>query len=156
MSIASTTNQTIPTDDQHPLSPAAIHQLLADLVSAWNDHDAERAAAFYAPDYHGSDVGQSSPQIGREARISVLRHYIRAFPDLHFSSSSLVEGQRAVLTWRMTGTHQATIMGIPATGQRIDVKGVSIMEIANGLIVRGTNIWDTAGFLRALRLLPEL
>jgi hypothetical protein len=30
------------------------------------------------------------------------------------------------------------------------------MEIADGLIIRGTNIWDTAGFLRALRLLPEL
>jgi steroid delta-isomerase-like uncharacterized protein len=138
------------------MPPAAMHQLLADLVGAWNDHDAERAAMFYAPDYYGIDVGQSGPQIGRDARINVLRHYIRAFPDLHFSSSSLVEGQRAVLTWRMTGTHHAAIMGIPTTGRRIDVQGVSIMEIADGLIIRGTNIWDTAGFLRALRLLPEL
>jgi predicted ester cyclase len=56
----------------------------------------------------------------------------------------------------MSGTHQGKIMGIPATGQKISVQGVSIMEIEDGLIARGNNVWDTAGFLRAMRLLPEL
>ena len=34
--------------------------------------------------------------------------------------------------------------------------GVSMLTVADGLIVRGARIWDVAGFLRAVRLLPEL
>jgi predicted ester cyclase len=56
----------------------------------------------------------------------------------------------------MSGTQRGAFMGIPATGRFVEVRGVSILTIENGLIARGTNIWDTAGLLRALHLLPEL
>lgn len=133
-----------------------IVQMLHDLIDAWNAHDAERAAQFYAEDYHGIDVGQSEPQIGRAARIRVLEAYIRAFPDIHYAAETVVEGDQAVLIWTMTGTQNGPVYGLPPTGRRIEVKGVSILKITHGLITHGTNIWDTAGFLRALKLLPEL
>jgi steroid delta-isomerase-like uncharacterized protein len=126
------------------------------LIEAWNAHDSERAALFYAEDYHGTDVSQLQPQVGRAARVRVLESYIRAFPDLHFTGDSIVEDERAVLIWTMSGTQRGAFMGIPATGRFVEVRGVSILTIENGLIARGTNIWDTAGLLRALHLLPEL
>jgi steroid delta-isomerase-like uncharacterized protein len=131
-------------------------QLVSDLLAAWNAHDVERAAAFYAPDYVGTDVGHAAPQHGPRGRTAVLRAYIRAFPDIQFDGDVLVEGERAVLIWTMRGTHHGTIMHIPPTGRRVAVRGVSVLTIADGLIVRGETIWDTAGFLRALGLLPEL
>jgi steroid delta-isomerase-like uncharacterized protein len=134
----------------------SIAQLLEELLAAWNDHDPARAGLFYAEDYYGTDVGQHEPQIGREARMQVLKSYIHAFPDLHFTGESVVEGNRAVLIWTMHGTHGAPILGIPATGRLIKVQGVSILTIEGRLITRGVTIWDTAGFLRALKLLPEL
>jgi steroid delta-isomerase-like uncharacterized protein len=133
-----------------------ITQMMHELIDAWNAHDVQRAGSFYAEDYQGTDVAQRGAQVGREARVRVLEHYIRAFPDLHFTGDSIIEGNRVVLIWTMSGTHQGKIMGIPATGQKISVQGVSIMEIEDGLIARGNNVWDTAGFLRAMRLLPEL
>jgi steroid delta-isomerase-like uncharacterized protein len=133
-----------------------IKQLLADLIEAWNDHDPIRAAQFYAEDYHGTDVGISQPQVGRAARIHVLESYIRVFPDIHYAAETVVEGDQAVLIWTMTGTQNGPVYGLPATGRRIEIKGVSVLRFADGLITHGTNIWDTAGFLRALKLLPEL
>ena len=93
-----------------------IAQLLHDLIDAWNAHDAERAAQFYAEDYHGTDVGQSEPQIGRAARIRVLETYIRAFPDIHYAAETVVEGDQAVLIWTMTGTQNGPVYGLPPTG----------------------------------------
>lgn len=133
-----------------------ITTMMHELLEAWNDHDSVRAAQFYAEDYYGVDVAQSEPQIGRGARVRVLDAYIRAFPDLHFSGETLVDGDRAALIWTMTGTQRGPILGIPATGRYVEIRGVSILQIVNGKIARGTTVWDTAGLLRALRLLPEL
>ncbi|HEX6291560.1 MAG TPA: ester cyclase [Herpetosiphonaceae bacterium] len=134
----------------------AIEVLVADLLAAWNSHDVERVATFYAPDYLGEDVGQGQPQHGPQGRIRVLTSYIRAFPDLHFTGEAIVQDSRAALSWTMTGTHHGTLMRIPPTGRRIRVQGVSLLTIEDGKVTHGLNVWDTAGLLRALGLLPEL
>jgi steroid delta-isomerase-like uncharacterized protein len=133
-----------------------ITHMLQELIAAWNSHDSERAAQYYSEDYHGTDVGQSQPQHGRAARIRVLEAYMKAFPDIHYAAETVVEGNRAVLIWTMTGTQNGPVHGLPPTGRRIEVRGVSVLTITKGLISHGENIWDTAGFLRALKLLPEL
>jgi steroid delta-isomerase-like uncharacterized protein len=129
---------------------------VADLLETWNSHDIERMAAFYAPDYVGEDVGQAQLQHGPYERCRVLASYVQAFPDLHFSGESIIQDNRVALVWSMTGTHRGTLMRIPATGRRINVRGVSLLTVENGKVIRGLNIWDTAGLLRALGLLPEL
>jgi steroid delta-isomerase-like uncharacterized protein len=134
----------------------ATRRLLDDLIAAWNAHDLPRASQFYAENYRGSDVGQRGPQLGRVAHTQAIASFIRAFPDLHLSSTHVIEGDQAVVIWSMRGTHGGTFMGMPATGRSIDIRGVSILTIDNGVITHGHTIWDTAGLLRALRLLPEL
>jgi steroid delta-isomerase-like uncharacterized protein len=134
----------------------SIAQMLQELINAWNAHDPVRAAQYYAEDYHGTDVGQSQPQIGRAARVRVLEAYIKAFPDIQYQVETLVDGNRAVMIWTMTGTQNGSVHGLPPSGRRIEVRGVSVLTITDGLISHGENIWDTAGFLRALKLLPEL
>ena len=56
----------------------------------------------------------------------------------------------------MRGTHHGTLMRIPPTGRQVAMRGVSILTIAEGKVTHGETIWDTAGLLRALGLLPEL
>jgi steroid delta-isomerase-like uncharacterized protein len=129
---------------------------VADLLETWNSHDIERIASFYAPDYIGEDVGQAQKQHGPQERSRVLASYVHAFPDLHFSGESIIQDNRVALVWSMTGTHHGTLMRIPATGRRINVRGVSLLTIEDGKVIRGLTIWDTAGLLRALGLLPEL
>ena len=87
----------------------------------------------------------------------MLEKYWQAFPDLEFTLTDvLVDEARLAIVWMAEGTHQGTIMNIPPTGHRVEVRGVSILDVEDGLIVRGQYIWDMAGMLRHMGLLPEL
>ena len=124
---------------------------------AWNSHDIEKVLSFYAPDYIAEDVGQASPLRGGEEMRTMLKHYWQAFPDLKFKIiHTLVDGSRIAILWIGEGTHRGTIMNIPPTGHQVQVRGVSIIDVEDGLIVRGQYIWDMAGMLRHMGLLPEL
>ena len=125
--------------------------------AAWNSHDMHKVIGFYSPDYVGEDVGQAAPLRGRDEMRSLLQEYWKAFPDLRFKLiSTLVEGGRLAIVWNGEGTHLGTIMHIPPTGHKVQVRGVSILDVQDGLVVRGQYIWDMAGMLRHMGLLPEL
>jgi steroid delta-isomerase-like uncharacterized protein len=134
----------------------SIPELMTGLLDAWNSHDLERVASFYAPDYVGEDVGQARQQHGGRERALMLGVYVRAFPDVHFTGETIIEGNRVALIWTMRGTHRGTFMGIPPTGRKVEVRGTSIVTVEDGRVKQGLNIWDTAGLLRALGMLPDL
>jgi hypothetical protein len=45
---------------------------------------------------------------------------------------SIPEGELWVFHWTLTGTHQGEFNGIPATGKRVNVSGMSIWKIVDG------------------------
>lgn len=142
-------NSTLQTD--------AITQLVKELVEAWNAHDAERVAELYAQTYVGTDVGEANPQQGPEAVRQTVARYLHAFPDLEFmEQETIVQGQRAALVWRVRGTHRGPLMNIPATNRITEICGMSLLTVQDGKITHETSIWDVAGFLRSIGLLPEL
>jgi hypothetical protein len=47
-------------------------------------------------------------------------------------------------------------MQIPSTGHAVVVRGMSLLVIEDSKIKRGQYIWDVAGFLRSVGLLPDL
>lgn len=125
--------------------------------AAWNSHDIEKVLSFYSHDYIADDVSQASLLRGHQGLREMLGTYWQAFPDLQFAVTDMViEGSRVATVWVAAGTHQGTIMNIPPTGHRVEVRGVSIIDVEDGLIVRGQYIWDLAGMLRHMGLLPEL
>lgn len=138
--------------------------MIADLATfaesinqAWNSHDIEQVLGFYSSEYVGEDVGQAFLLRGREGIRAMLENYWKAFPDLEFTvTDTMIQDSRVVIVWMAEGTHQGTIMSIPPTGHRVAVRGVSIIDVEDGLVVRGQYIWDLAGMLRHMRLLPEL
>ncbi len=137
--------------------PTEVKQLAAELMEAWNAHDIARLATFYAADYEGVDVGDARPQVGLDGIYQTAERYLAAFPDLQIATQEVViEANRVAVAWTARGTHQGTLMHIPPTGRTTTVRGVSVLSVKGGKIVRGLHIWDVAGFLRALRLLPDL
>lgn len=139
------------------LNTVANRAIALNLVEAWNAHDPERIAAFYAPDYVGVDVAQPQPQNGPREIRAITAYYFRAFPDLHITLDDLImEDDKAVLIWTWAGTQRGTFMRIPATGRTVNVRGSTALTFKDGLIHRSTRIWDLAGLLRAIGLLPEL
>jgi steroid delta-isomerase-like uncharacterized protein len=109
----------------------------------WNRGDEAAIERFIAPNAAGNDADFGA---GREAFRAQWRKWRAAFPDLHFEVVDLVaEGDKVVTRWRLTGTHSAEFLGIPATGRRIDVEGMSLDRIADGMIAEGCDGWDNYG-----------
>ncbi len=134
-----------------------ITQFVTDLLDAWNAHDMERVAGFYTPDYEGMDVAQATPQCGWNGIRQMVACYTQAFPDLHFTADeTVIEGNRVAVVWTAHGTHQGPLLNIPPSGRRIVVQGVSVLTLAGARVQRAVHVWDVAGLLRSIGLLPEL
>lgn len=131
--------------------------LISQLVEAWNSHDPERVGAWYTEDCHGLDVAVARPQIGRAGVEQMFAAYYHAFPDLEITlDEMIIEGDRVALFWTARGTHQGAILNIPASGRRVTAKGVNRLVWRDGKVCETLTIWDVAGMLRGLGLLPDL
>ena len=140
---------------------ASSPHIALDMVNAWNEHDVDGVMSFYAPEYVGIDVGQPTPEHGLEGKRRAVAQYLHAFPDLRFVPEEPVGMSAAgvdtvVLNWIATGTHLGPFMNIPPSGRTIQVRGVSTLKLRDGKIVGATYVWDVAGLLRAIGLLPDL
>jgi steroid delta-isomerase-like uncharacterized protein len=146
-----------PPYDTPAADPRSGEQLIADLIAAWNTHDLDQATVFFAAEYVGSDVAQVEPQHGREGIRRALARYFAALPDVRFTLDDLVIArERAVVVWTARGTHLGALMNIPASGRMVTVRGVSAFRLRDGQITQAEYIWDVAGMLRDIGLLPEL
>jgi steroid delta-isomerase-like uncharacterized protein len=135
----------------------SIRQIAHDLIAAWNAHDARKVSSFFAEDYVGDDVGIAAPLRGpREVRRYVAYNCL-GFPDIHFElHDAICQGNRIALVWTVTGTHRGRVMNIPPTGATVEAKGISVLTFKDGKIVRSLRVWDVAGMLRSIGLLPDL
>ena len=59
-----------------------------------------------------------------------------SFPDWHSTFEELIaEGDKVAERWTGRGTHRGELMGIPATGKRVEVPGSVFYRIVGGKIV---------------------
>ncbi len=132
---------------------ALIHQLL----EAWNSHDPARVGAWYTENCYGLDVAVAQPQIGRKGVEQMFAAYYVAFPDLEITPDEIiVDGDRASVFWTARATHQGSILNIPASGRRVTARGVNRLVWQDGKVCETLTIWDVAGMLRGMGLLPDL
>jgi steroid delta-isomerase-like uncharacterized protein len=74
-----------------------------------------------------------------------------AFPDLRVTAEGiLAEGDEVTFRWSAEGTHRGDLLGIPATGQPIQFRGMTWLRFSNGRIVEGWDHWNQG------RLMSEL
>ncbi len=131
--------------------------VLERLMTMWNSHDFTLATEVYADDYRGLDVTDKTLVRGPSGVVRQLERFYSAFPDLVFHpEQTIVEGDQVASYWSARGTHRGSILNIPPTGRRVHVHGISLLCIQNGKILKGVHLWDMAGMLRSLGLLPEL
>ncbi len=94
--------------------------------------------------------------VGRESFKVQWRKWHAGFSDLHFHVEEIIaEGERVVTRWRLTGTHDGEFLGQQPTGRKVDVDGVSIDTIRDGIVVSGFDAWDALGFRQQLGFIPE-
>lgn len=92
---------------------------------------------------------------GREGLKFALNSMFTGFPDMNWTvDEQIAEGEKVVTRFTWTGTHQGEFMGIPATGKSVEVWGVVIDVVRNGLFSESRIIMDTVGLLQQLGVMP--
>lgn len=104
----------------------------------------------FAPDYVGKVNGRKIPDV--KAAKGFISAFQTGFPDAQYVvEDTVVSGDKVVMRWSCTGTHDGKFLGIDPTGQSIEVTGITIFQINNGKISRLWNNWDTFGLMQQLR-----
>jgi steroid delta-isomerase-like uncharacterized protein len=88
---------------------------------------------------------------GPEGYVDFFRAVRTAFPDFKLSAEHMVaDADQVALAYTMTGTHKGMFQGIPATGKKIQARGVLIARFENGKIAERWGSSDELGILKQL------
>ena len=121
----------------------------------WNAGEVDSIDQFIAADHIDHDPAQVGSSGGRTGARDFIVTYRTAFPDAHITIDELIaEGDLVVSRWHATGTHQGELMGIPGSGKAINITGIGIDRIADGLIAESWGNWDTLGLLGQIGAIP--
>lgn len=119
--------------------------------------DLDAAAACWAHEGVDRLIGQSEAH-GPEGVRAFFGELFAAVPDFAFVVETVVaEGDRAAVRWNATGTFagEAAYQGIEPTGARVELSGLDLLEVRDGLIVHNDAFSDGMGFARQIGMLPS-
>ncbi|WP_132428879.1 ester cyclase [Pseudonocardia endophytica] len=129
-------------------------------LDAWNERDGAAINAHLASDVVYQDMTLGERFESPEA--------VRAFADemtTTFSSDyGFIGGPQSVsgddsyaFEWTLTGTNDCADpqRGLPATGKKFEIPGISIGRLRDGKIVENRDYWDLAGYLMQVGLMEQ-
>ena len=125
-------------------------------IQAWNAGQHHIIDELAAPDLTVSYTHYPETYHGPEAFKAMLSKTHRYFPDLTIAVQDIVvEGNRAVVRWAYRGTFQeGEMFGVPASGQHVEVAGMTIYVIEDGVVQREEGIVDNLALMQQLGLAP--
>ena len=123
--------------------------------AVWNQGNLALADEMLSQDYIHHDF--ISPDVhGVEAMKQYVAQMREAFPDTVWVIDDLIaEGDKVVMRFTGTGTHQGEIMGIVPEGKPIMVQGTAITRMENGKLAEAWDHWDALGLMRQIGAIPE-
>lgn len=97
-----------------------------------------------------------TPQ-GKEGFKGFIAGFREAFPDGTSETHDLiVDGDKAVIRYTFRGTHRGEFMGVPATGNEVEISGVSIYRVVDGKVTDEWSAVDALGLMQQVGALPSL
>src|SRR5262245_47986915 len=138
------------------MSVADLKARTQQIFDTFNTHDADATAAFFAADAVLLDSCVSRPAVGPQQIAALYARHYAAIPDALVRVDRMVaETDTVVVEWTSSGTHRGKLLGIPPTAKRVSFKGVSVIRYRSSLVIADTRVWDLAGLLRQIGLLPS-
>jgi steroid delta-isomerase-like uncharacterized protein len=125
--------------------------LVKRLTEELNKGNAEIVKELYAPDVRSYSPSGSSAPASQNDNYELTKAYFNAFPDLNQTIEEIVaSGDKVTVRFIARGTHKGDFQGIPATGNRMELSGITIIHIKNGKIVEERQDVDSLGFMTQL------
>jgi steroid delta-isomerase-like uncharacterized protein len=145
---AALTQSTAPssgTDSSQQEKNKAIARRVCDEI--FNQGKFEVADEIYAPDFRNHGLHQT---IDLKTDQEWAHAEKKAFPDLRMSIQQMVaEGDKVAVLWTFQGTHTGWgYEGLPPTGTKVEVRGMTIWRIVDGRIVEEwSSFSETGGYI---------
>jgi steroid delta-isomerase-like uncharacterized protein len=128
------------------------------LDEAFNEGRIDVLDEILSPDMVSHDPAEPEDVRGVEAHKERVRKYRDAMSDLHVTLEDIfASGDRVCSRWTVRGTNDGELEGMPATGRKIELAGLTIDRFDDdGRIVEAWDNWDNAGFMQQLGITPEM
>jgi steroid delta-isomerase-like uncharacterized protein len=127
-------------------------ELAETYVKMVNTHDSDLVDQFEAEDYVNHEALFFAE--GREANRQFWHAFFVALPDLSASMEDLViAGDRVVGRFVYRGTHTGEFMGIPASGNAIEMRSIDIWRVEDGVFAEH---WDELNALQVFQQMGAL
>ncbi len=131
---------------------AALEQQNKDLMrksfEEWNKGNSGFFMEATTPDYVYYSPSANPNPMSREDAVESVKALWKSFPDVSFYIEELIaEDDRLTTRFVFRGTHEGEFMGIPATGNKIEVSGIIISRIENGKFVEEWEEMDIMGLM---------
>ena len=133
--------------------------LLHALDEIWNKGNLNIADELAHPNLlivHTNTLGIANGSSIEQMKQSVAM-YRNAFPDLHATFGNVIaEGEEIAVRFTISGAHHGALLGIPPTGNAVEVTNITIYRMPEGKIVEQWGVTDSLGLLRQLGIGPTL
>lgn len=117
--------------------------------------DLDAVDRYLAPGFVDHDPPFPGAPEGPEGLRQAAAMFRSAFPDWRSDVDQLVgEGDIVVERFTAAGTHRGELMGVPATGATIVLRGINVFRVERRRIVERWGRLDELGLLRQLGLVP--
>jgi steroid delta-isomerase-like uncharacterized protein len=111
---------------------------------------------FASADYVLHDPASPEEVRGPEGVKEFVQMYRSAFPDTHITvEDQIAEGDEVVTRWTGRGTHRGELMGIPASGNQVEVPGITIDRFSGGKGVESWTNYDALGMMQQIGAVPS-
>ncbi|MEU7813150.1 ester cyclase [Pseudonocardia sp. NPDC049154] len=125
------------------------------IEAAWNRADFATVDELADPEFEVYYPLMPTPIKGAADFNEFLAEFRTGMPDGHFALQHLAtQGDTAVFRWDATGTHKGELLGIPPTGREVRWTGISVVQVANGKVVKEWGEEDGLTALRQLGVIP--
>jgi steroid delta-isomerase-like uncharacterized protein len=139
--------------DQAPATPTPRRDILAAAVGCFNAGDLDGYLAAYAPDLLLYGYPEGVRDLG--GLRGLYAHLLLALDGAHITLHEAIE-QGDILAARFTlrGRHVAELLGVPATGREITIRGATFLRYRDGRIAERWQHADDLGLLQQLGVVP--
>lgn len=93
---------------------------------------------------------------GADSLRQFVSTFLEALPDMSVSvEAEIAEGDKVVTRWTARGTHRGELLGIPASGNEVNISGITIHRIAGGKIAEEWEMPDMLGIMQQIGAIPS-
>jgi steroid delta-isomerase-like uncharacterized protein len=121
----------------------------------WEEGNLGLVDELVGSDYVNHSPGMPNQPEGREGIKAVVSMFRAGMPDLGVVIEDMIaEGEKVMMRYRIEGTHEGELFGVPPTGRRVSIESITVERVSDGKIREHWRVTDTLDMMQQLGAIP--